>query len=288
MSNCQRDFKKIKEVTVNDNRDQEDSDNDNKDQEDSDNDNKDQEENGNINSGDYCSKNSTLNLKLRVHLMRDITMTHKTGSIMTTDHITPNIVRTEIVDYINNIYNQANLKFKIEDVIEENVIKSENYQKGIEIILNAKRDSQGKSDPSQLKPLYDMMDPSYQTKNIKSKKNLYHVYIFPFIGNTSQGIAIAKKDYNFHVVVGAWTNKFNRGGKPDKQFLTGSTNGERGSLSRTIAHEVGHVLGLKHIECSNLDHSNCLMTGSFGISLDKNEIATIRKSAMEGEATCNI
>ena len=87
------------------------------------------------------------------------------------------------------------------------------------------------------------------------------------------------RDFNFHSVVGTWTNKHNGGGIPEKTLLKESQNSFiRGSLSRTISHEIGHVLGLNHNECN----SKCLMGGgSNGYSLTTAQINTARLSALD-------
>ena len=67
-------------------------------------------------------------------------------------------------------------------------------------------------------------------------------------------MCIRDSPYGFHSVVGCWTNKHNRGENPEKTLLTEpQTEFVRGSLARTISHELGHVLGLSH-SCNN-----CLM-----------------------------
>jgi len=88
----------------------------------------------------------------------------------------------------------------------------------------------------------------------------------------------------FHTVLGTWTNKHNKGKIPERVKIVEDwekwTKIKRGSLSRTIAHELGHVLFLKHHQCEG----NCLMgpakgKGRQGYKLTKRQIEISRKIA---------
>ena len=219
---------------------------------------------------------SIIELNLRIHIMSDIIMIHPSGLNMPS-WISNEDVSEIILPEINSIWEQADIKWKIESVVKEDVVKSELYEESIAFISSTKRDSQGRSNPERLPHLFSLMQPSYMSNDNELEKNLFHIYIFPFIGNTSQGNAM--RDFNFHSVVGTWTNKHNGGGIPEKTLLKESQNlFIRGSLSRTISHEIGHVLGLNHNECN----SKCLMGGgSNGYSLTKAQINTARLSALD-------
>ena len=61
------------------------------------------------------------------------------------------------------------------------------------------------------------MQPGNRIKLSKFGQNNFHVYLFPFIGKTSQGMAMRKNRdtrnfLGFHTVIGTWTNKHNRVG----------------------------------------------------------------------------
>jgi hypothetical protein len=216
-----------------------------------------------------------IELNLRIHLMTDISMKHSSGLVME-NWVRPQDVEEIIMPEVNAIWKQANIKWVIESIIEENVVKGESYEESIAFIASTKRDSAGHSDSDRLPHLFALMQPKNMSKPEELDKNLFHIYLFPFIGNTSQGNAM--RPFNWSTVVGTWTNKFNRGGIPEKVILVEDHDKfKRGSLSRTIAHEIGHVLNLKHNECQ----TDCLMGGkSQGYLLTEEQIATARLEAL--------
>ncbi len=219
---------------------------------------------------------SIITLNLRVHIMKDITMVHPTGFPLE-NWVTTDDVEKTIVPELNDIWEQAGIVWSIESILEENVVKGENYQESLNYIVNAKRDSNGNSDPERLPHLYSLMQPQHRSAEENLRNNLFHIYLFPFIGNTSQGNAM--KSFNNHSVVGTWTNKHNGGGIPEKTLLTESHSSfTRGSLARTIAHEIGHVLTLSHNECAN----ECLMggTNSDGYQITDSQIIASRIEAI--------
>ena len=166
----------------------------------------------------------TLNLKLHVHIMRDIEMRVK-GESMTNDHISKENIANEVLPEVNRIWSQANINWELVGVYNEDVVKKgyrqipagypKNYKKLKNIVEKARRDSSGKSDPRRQIPLFLFMQPGNRIKPSEFGQNNFHVYLYPFIGNTFQGHAMIRGDgdsFGFHIVIGTWTNKHNKGG----------------------------------------------------------------------------
>ncbi len=224
-----------------------------------------------------------LALRLRVHLMRDITMSVQGVSMQT--FVSENDVRSIILPEVNRIWSPAGVSWSIESVINESVIKNSDYEAGLDIIESASRDDSGHSDDARLLPLYKMMNPQYRATSASNRTNLLHVYIFPFIGNTSQGNSM-QGQFQANTVVGAWTNKFNGGRAPQRTSLTESWSSfQRGSLSRTIAHEVGHVLGLNHGECPTKCLMGAVSGGTNGYTLTSTQISVARATARSRQSS---
>jgi hypothetical protein len=218
------------------------------------------------------AQSETIKLNLRIHIMETTPWIHSSGVSMNS-WVTPKDVNEVIMPELNEIWSQANIVWSIESIIEENVVVFKGDSIAISYIVNSKRDSEGRSDKQRLPHLYSLMQPQYRSEKSKVDSNLYHIYLFPFIGNTSQGNAM--KRFDCHAVVGIWSNKHNRGKSPEKTLLQEDHDlWKRGSLSRTIAHELGHVLRLTHNQCSI-----CLMKGQ-GYMITPEQIEISRQEAI--------
>jgi hypothetical protein len=214
-----------------------------------------------------------IELNLRVHVMQSEPWIHSTGTALTTWVTTKNVTDT-ILPEMNSIWSQADIRWVVESILLEDIDKPPGYQDDINYVLMAQRNAQGQADPERLPHLYRLMQPQHRSTEAELTQNLFHVYLFPFTGNTSQGNAMA--DFGYHVVTGIWTNKFNDGGVPERHALTEShARFQRGSISQTLAHELGHVLGLTHQDCTG-----CLMS-SDGYDITQAEIDTARALATE-------
>jgi len=222
--------------------------------------------------GDGACQSGNAVLDLHVHLMRGVAMTVQ-GVRMTTDHITGQDVERTIVPGMNQAWAPAKIQFRLQKVLEEQVVKGATYQADLACVQDAVRDGDGRADDTRLPCLYRMMRPENMTRG----DGPFHVYVFPFTGNTSQGNAM--RAYNWHTVLGAFTNKHNGGRQPARMPLGGFTG--IGSIARTAAHEQGHVLGLGHNTCQG---GACLMNGSTGSTLAAQEITTAKAEAQRRSA----
>ena len=183
-------------------------------------------------------------------------------------------VTDSLIPEMNLIWDRAKIHWNIESIIEEEMVVDSNYNVAVNYIVNTSRDDSGAADPNRLPYLYGLMQPGNRSTAHELGTNLFHLYLFPFIGNTSQGNAMAA--YGFHTVIGVWSNKHTSTDSPEKSYLTENhSKFVRGSLGQTMSHEVGHVLNLNHNECSN-----CLMQ-SDGYTITSSEITVARAQALK-------
>ncbi|MGD9419602.1 MAG: hypothetical protein Q7R22_011740 [Verrucomicrobiota bacterium JB025] len=116
---------------------------------------------------------------------------------------------------------------------------------------------------------------------------MYHLYLFPYVGQTLQGTA---KLPGCFAVVGVFSDKKpNQPGypKPRPHLVSGKAEPvlsipnfpAAGCLSATIAHELGHNLSLVHVDEGMEDN---LMKGRVKLRLGPNQIKQARTQAMKG------
>ena len=73
--------------------------------------------------------------------------------------VTPKDFNEIIILELNEIWSQADIKWDIESIIEEDIIKFEGYEESIIFIASTERDSEGRSNPERLTHLFSFMNP---------------------------------------------------------------------------------------------------------------------------------
>jgi hypothetical protein len=211
---------------------------------------------------------TVLRIAVRFHLVSDMPMA-KSGVSMT-NWITPEMVANSVMPEVNRIWSRAKIEWTLSGVAP-GVTRSANREAVIAYLLAATRDSEGKGDPARIKQLQSILD--FGDEDAQA----VNLYVIPYLGGTSQGNAMPRLK---RVTLGQWTDKPSRGQRPPERCLLVETGEfKQGSFSRTVAHELGHIIGLKH-PVRNVQPFHRLMGGTQpGNDLTDEEIATARKAA---------
>jgi hypothetical protein len=199
----------------------------------------------------------TRRVAVRFHLVADMDMAKK-GVVMT-NWMTPEMIKTTVMPEVNRIWAPATIEWTLSGVTP-GTTRSEGRSDVIAYLLAATRDSDGRGDPERIKKLLGILN------------------VIPYLGGTSQGNTQPAQRRS---IMGQWTDKPSRGERPpEKCLLVEDRPFKQGSFSRTVAHELGHILSLKHPE-RNVPPFQRLMGGTQqAYDLTDDEIATARKTAL--------
>lgn len=139
-------------------------------------------------------------------------------------------------------------------------------------IASAHRDADGESDPARIDAYHRLIDFSGEAPGAVT------VVLVPYLGEDSQGNARRKLR---RVLVAQWTDKGRGAQGALRRFeLVEPGPFRQGSLSRTVAHELGHVLGLDHPHKASQTEFGLLMGGRKpGERLTAAEIDRARRKA---------
>lgn len=183
-------------------------------------------------------------------------------------------VRKIILPEINRIWKPANIEFYDKLILVRSAINSPKKKEISDFLASAERDESGNSDPERITKLSDIIDFKEETE-----KTL-NIYLVPYLGEASQGHAQRKIRRAF---IAQWTDKPSKGTlKPERFQLVEEGEFKEGSLARTIAHEIGHLLKLSHPEKEEQVVFNRLMGGKQpGYQLTSDEIERARKQALK-------
>jgi len=207
--------------------------------------------------------NEKLTLRLRIHLTTGLSMTKK--GVNMSNWITPKMIEEKVLPEVNRIWSQANIEW-ILDGIQECPTKDTNRDEVVAYVLATQRDSEGHGDPERIQKYLSILPIDQEEDRV------VNIYAVPYLGGTSQGNACK----GARILLGEWTDKPS-GGKlpPQKCLLVEPEPFVKGSFGRTMAHELGHILGLSHPKESGIPQ----LMGSGGYILTEEQKDTARKKA---------
>jgi hypothetical protein len=207
-------------------------------------------------------------IEVRFHLVTDLTVA--TQGVEMTHWLTPEMIAKTVMPEVNRIWSAARIEWTLSGVSPATT-RSENRTDTIACLLTAGRDSEGHGDPQRIRKLQSVLNLEQEDARA------VNVYVVPYLGRTLQGNASPRQK---RVILGQWTDKPSRGKRPPERCLL-VENGEfrQGSLSRTVAHELGHILGLSHPPRSARPLHRLMGGSDPGIDLTDEEKATARKTA---------
>lgn len=213
-----------------------------------------------------------IRLPIRFHIVTDMEI--RKGSQTLKTWISDEDIKSAVLPEINRIWKTANISFILDSIEVKKSLKPTNKKQITGYLANADRDENGKSDPERIKLLSQLI--SFEQENPKG----LNIYFVPYLGETSQGHAKRSLRRAF---VGQWTDKASKGKHAPERFkLVEKGTFKEGSIARTVAHEIGHLLNLKHPDKTKQTEFNLLMGGKkAGYSLTKKEIKRARKKAKE-------
>ena len=214
----------------------------------------------------------TITLPIRFHITQGAKMTVK-GQAMET-WVLPADLTGPVLAEVNRIWKPAGIPFVVERAQAEALLKPANFAELIQVVENSKRGEEEIAGSGRTVAIAKLLDPAQR------HPSAMNVYLLPYIGATYQGYAnLGGKQ----AVIGVWTDKASGASKPPvKALLVEPEPMKVGSLARTIAHELGHNLGLVHPDKSEASKVGRLMGGGKqGYALTEEEIAKARKTAQK-------
>jgi hypothetical protein len=181
-------------------------------------------------------------------------------------------IKNKVLPEVNRIWKTANISFYLDSVSFTPSLNPSDKKQITGYIANAQRDEDGKSDPERIELLSNLIN--FENEN----PNSINIYFVPYLGEASQGHAKRKLKRAF---IGQWTDKPSKGKSAPEHFkLVEKGAFKEGSIARTVAHEIGHILNLKHPEKDKQTQFNLLMGGKkAGYELTKKEKEQARKRA---------
>lgn len=212
----------------------------------------------------------TLTVPLRVILQTGIEIPK--GGFSLPSWVSETDVSRVVIPEVNRLWQPAGIQVELLSVTSQPALTPPDRPALIHQIAEAKRNAEGESDPARIDAYYQLIDFSAATPDAVT------VVLVPYLGEKSQGNTRRKLK---RILVTQWTDKGKGTSGELRRFaLTESGEYRQGSLSRTVAHELGHVLGLKHPDKSTQTAFGLLMGGRKpGERLTQTEILQAREHA---------
>jgi hypothetical protein len=216
-----------------------------------------------------------LTIPVRFHVTQGATMTVKDRPMEV--WVTPAQLAGPVIAEVNRIWAPARIRFVVERAEFEPLLRPEGFVDLLHRVENAARGEEETRGSGRTAAIAQLLDPAQR------HPTAHNVYLLPYLGATYQGYAqLGGKQ----VVVGVWTDKPSGGKQPPVKALLVEPEPMRvGSLARTIAHELGHNLGLVHPDKAEAAEVGRLMGGGRqGYALTPAEIAVARETARKSAA----
>ncbi len=216
-----------------------------------------------------------ITLPIRFHLTQGAKMVVK-GQVME-NWVQPADLIDSVLTEVNRIWKPAGIRFVVERVQCESLLKPADFTDLVHLVENWKRGDEETAGSGRTDAIAKLLDPAQR------HQTTLNVYLLPYIGATYQGYANLGGN---QAVIGVWTDKASKAEHPPvKALLTEPEPMRVGSLARTIAHELGHNLSLTHPDKSEVSTVGRLMGGrKQGYALTEEEVTKARKVAQERSA----
>jgi len=212
------------------------------------------------------------------------------GLVMSNDRFKENgdQLIVELMDELNSIYAQTDIGFALRgwnieepdratktytiwgrDLSGNDCCEEEGtwtFEQRIDDIAHSARDAAGRSDNRRLYHLHFTMNPELVPETPMNTDTI-EVYLWPYMGSTSQGnagscvadVPSEQPKCDGIIKMSTWSDK--RGPIAERAIKEDQSHFTLGSLGQTLAHEIGHQLGLNH----NAIRPNLMRSDGYGL-----------------------